>query len=140
MCVCVLECVCGLQSTDLKKLFLFFPSHEQVCRDCIALTHTGHLCVALSEAAKEARTELSDVSRQALQRVQQITAAQAEVVKVAEELEARYKTEDSKCQQAYLMVKKKKEGKKRGCNINAYIFVWRFWAKVFAYVCLPVCA
>ena len=63
--------------------FRFFDQDcgRVICRDCYALNHSGHKCLALDEAASKYRQEMEALVTKASFQVEKIKVAEAQVIK-----------------------------------------------------------
>ena len=62
--------------------FRFFDENcgRVICRDCFALSHCGHTCVLVAEAASKYRQEMEALVTKASSQVEKIKVAEAQVV------------------------------------------------------------
>ena len=65
--------------------FRFFDNNcgRVICRDCYALNHSGHKCVAVAEAASKYRKEMEALVTEASSQVEKIKAAESQVMRAS---------------------------------------------------------
>ena len=65
--------------------FRFFDQDcgRVICRDCYALNHSGHKCVAVAEAASKYRKEMEALVIKASSQVEKIKAAESQVMRAS---------------------------------------------------------
>lgn len=73
---------------DHKEPFRFFDEQcgELVCRDCMLLTHIGHKCSSMTEAATRCRRETQTAVEMTLVQLSQIQAADAQQERISEQI------------------------------------------------------
>ena len=65
--------------------FRFFDQDcgRVICRDCYALNHSGHKCVAVADAASKYRKEMEALVTKAISQVEKIKAAESRVMRAS---------------------------------------------------------
>lgn len=77
-----------------------------ICRDCFALTHTGHKCVTSGVAAKEFRTELEKSSKEVKVKIDSFQVAEKALEEINRNLTVRYNELNEKLESTFEQVLK----------------------------------
>lgn len=95
---CLDDCEAGRE----VELCIVCPQHQDtyryfdrdcgcvICRDCFALTHTGHKCVTSGVAAKEFRGELEGAAREVRVKIENFQKAEKALEEINRNLTLRY--------------------------------------------------
>ena len=68
--------------------FRFFDENcgRVICRDCFALSHCGHTCVLVAEAASKYRQEMEALVTKASSQVEKIKVAEGQVMRASDSM------------------------------------------------------
>jgi uncharacterized membrane protein (DUF485 family) len=110
---CMDEDNCSLLATDMC---IVCPQHQDtyryydrdcghcICRDCFALTHTGHKCVTSGVAAKEFRVELEKSTRETKLKIESFQIAEKALEEINRNLSVRYNELNEKLETTFEQV------------------------------------
>jgi len=90
-----------------NQAFAFYDTQCQnvVCRDCVALEHSGHKCISLSAAGVGCREKLQELAQKATALSNKMHDVEASVARVRQDLTLCHQQEDAKITNAFNQIR-----------------------------------
>ena len=88
--------------------FRFFDENcgRVICRDCFALSHCGHTCVLVAEAASKYRQEMEALVTKASSQVEKIKVAEGQVMRASDSMKEARKKRNDEIQEFFQQVRR----------------------------------
>ena len=88
--------------------FRFFDENcgRVICRDCFALSHCGHTCVLVAEAASKYRQEMEALVTKASSQVEKVKVAEGQVMRASDSMKEARKKRNDEIQEFFQQVRR----------------------------------